>query len=198
MNKTMKTREIYETLARLNATTQQMQDALIESEGEVTQEVEALEVEREDITHLLTDGIDALGDWLAAKEAEKARRKAELDHCRRKIAACDKTIEYIKGVIRVALDTMGEDKVKGEYYGFAKRLSKTTEVSKDGLNEMFKEAAVEALQRAGFPPFVTLTLSASSTTAKSEGLIADYPTIFTEVEKPTISFTKPRGGKNND
>lgn len=194
----MKTKEIYEALARLTATTQQMQEALIESEGEVTPEVEDLEAQQADIRQLLTEGIDSLGDWLAAKEGERDRRKAELAHCRRKIAACERTIDYIKGLVESTLALMGEDKVKGEYYGFARRISRTTAVNKDAVNELFNEAAREAFDRVGIPPFITFTLGASSTTAKTAGMLEDFPTIFEQREAPAVTFTKPRGGRSDE
>jgi hypothetical protein len=191
----MKANEIYNTIAAINEAAAILSEQYEMTEGEVTTETEAQEALLSNLRDALANETDDLGRWLVAKEAEKAQWAAELDACRAKMKATEKTIDYIKGLIAVALDVMGEDKVKGNFYGFTRRTSLKVEVSDTAIKDMYQDAAIEAIRHAGIPAFVNITLRGSSTAAKEAGVIEDYPTIFSEVSRDTVLFTKPKTAK---
>lgn len=187
--------ELKETLDNLSRATANLEDLYIESDGEVTEEAEAVEAEISDLRTLLTsDGADLLGRWLKAKEDRKKALKAEKDYVSRQIAAVDKTIDFIKGKINEVLAAIGEEKVTGNLgYSFAVATSVKTSVDKDILNEAYLDK-VKAAVADILPDDVTITLGAS-VSKLDEG--SDLPSYYNRVISPSVRFIKPKANKED-
>lgn len=193
----MNAREIKDLMAMLSETTERQEALYIENEGEITSETEEMDAEIDAIKELLTtEGIDSLGAWLRAKEDEKKRYKAEKDYVSRKINATDRSIDYIKSLINQVMRETGVDKVKGELgYSFQAYTSDTTTVNKPNLFAKYDQRLVDAMAKAGIPPYVTATLNASSSIAREVGLQEGDEDIFDRHLTPTVKFGKPRASK---
>ena len=194
----MNAREIKDLMAMLSEATERQEALYIENEGEITAETEDMDAEIDAIKELLTtDGIDSLGAWLRAKEDEKKRYKAEKDYVTRKINATDKSIDYIKSLINQVMRETGVEKVKGELgYSFQTYTSDTTTVNKPNLFAKYEERLIDAMAKAGIPPYVTATLNASSSIAREVGLQEGDEAIFERHSTPTVKFGKPRASKS--
>ena len=194
----MNAKEIKDLMAMLSETTERQEALYIESEGEITAETEEMDAEIDAIKELLTtEGIDSLGAWLRAKEDEKKRYKAEKDYVTRKINAADKSIDYIKSLINQVMRETGVEKVKGELgYSFQAYISDTTTVNKHNLFAKYEQKLVDAMAKAGMPPYVTATLNASSSIAREVGLQEGDEAIFERHLTPTVKFGKPRASKS--
>lgn len=194
----MNAKEIKDLMAMLSETTERQEALYIESEGEITAETEEMDAEIDAIKELLTtEGIDSLGAWLRAKEDEKKRYKAEKDYVTRKINATDKSIDYIKSLINQVMRETGVEKVKGELgYSFQAYTSDTTTVNKPNLFAKYEQKLVDAMAKAGMPPYVTATLNASSSIAREVGLQEGDEDIFDRHLTPTVKFGKPRASKS--
>lgn len=185
-------------MAMLSERTERQEALYIENDGEITAETEEMEAEIDAIKELLTtEGIDSLGAWLRAKEDEKKRYKAEKDYVTRKINATDKSIDYIKSLINQVMREIGVDKVKGELgYSFLAYTSDTTTVNKPNLFAKYEERFIDAMAKAGIPPYITATLNASSSIAREVGLQEGDEDIFERHLTPTVKFGKPRASKS--
>lgn len=175
----------------------ELENLYVENGGEVTEETERREAAIAACRELLqqSEGIDMLGRSLKSREDAKKSLKAEKDYITRQIAACDKSIEFIKGVINCVLHALNTDAVKGTRgYAFKVTTSSTTAVDKDLLKELFQDLAENAVRAAGLPEDVTISLSASvSKVAEDEEL----PAYYLKSETPSIRFTKPRADKED-
>ncbi len=194
----MNAKEIKDLMAMLSEATERQEALYIENDGEITAETEEMDAEIDAIKELLTtEGIDSLGSWLRAKEDEKKRYKAEKDYVTRKINATDKSIDYIKTLINQVMRETGVDKVKGELgYSFQAYTSDTTTVNKPNLFAKYEERLIDAMAKAGIPPYVTATLNASSSIAREVGLQEGDEDIFERHLTPTVKFGKPRASKS--
>ena len=194
----MNAREIKDLMAMLSEATERQEALYIENEGEITAETEDMDAEIDAIKELLTtDGIDSLGAWLRAKEDEKKRYKAEKDYVTRKINATDKSIDYIKSLINQVMRETGVEKVKGDLgYSFQTYTSDTTTVNKPNLFAKYEERLIDAMAKAGIPPYITATLNASSSIAREVGLQEGDEAIFERHLTPTVKFGKPRSSKS--
>lgn len=171
----------------------QREEALIESEGEVTEQISQLEEVIADTTStLLNDGIDSLGRWLKAKSDELNTYKAEREAAARRVKSCEETIDYIKANIGQILAVTEKDSAKGTFYTFKPATKTTTSVDKEALNGRYAEKALEALSNAGLPPYVTITLGAKVSLVP-EG--EELPDIFIQSKATSCKFIKPRGSK---
>ena len=194
----MNARDIKDLMAMLSEATERQEALYIENEGEITAETEEMDAEIDAIKKLLTtEGIDSLGSWLRAKEDEKKRYKAEKDYVTRKINATDKSIDYIKSLINQVMRETGVEKVKGELgYSFQTYTSDTTTVNKPNLFAKYEERLIDAMAKAGIPPYVTATLNASYSIAREVGLQEGDEAIFERHLTPTVKFGKPRASKS--
>ena len=194
----MNARDIKDLMAILSEATEKQEALYIENEGEITAEIEEMDAEIDTIKELLTtDGIDSLGAWLRAKEDEKKRYKAEKDYVTRKINATDRSIDYIKSLINQVMRETGVDKIKGELgYSFQAYTSDTTSVNKPNLFAKYEERLIDAMAKAGIPPYVTATLNASSSIAREVGVQEGDEAIFERHLTPTVKFGKPRASKS--
>lgn len=190
-------KEIQDLLSALDYASYKLENLYVENEGEVTEETELLEGQVSAMKALLNgEGVDYLGRWLKAKEDKKKAIKAEKDYLTRQMEAIDKTISFIKAKINEVMTATGCEKVKGELgYSFATAISKTTQVDKDLLAAAYAEKVETAIREAHIPPYIGVTLTASSTKYEQfriEGLDED---LFVTTETPTVRFTKPRANK---
>lgn len=190
-------KEMNQVLADLDQAMVTLEETYIENEGEVTEETEQMEAQISCLKELLTgEGIDLLGGWLKAKEDRKKSLKAEKDYITRQMAAIDETIEFIKTKVNQILVATGQEKVKGARgYSFAATTSTKTEVDKDVLKRCYGDLVEDAIRKAGVPAYIGVSLTASSTKAKEEGVQDGDEEIFVTTEKPSVRFTKPRAGK---
>ena len=190
-------KEMNQVLADLDQAMVTLEETYIENEGEVTEETEQMEAQISGLQELLTtDGIDLLGGWLKAKEDRKKSLKAEKDYITRQMAAIDETIEFIKTKVNQILVATGQEKVKGARgYSFAATISSKTEVDKDVLKRCYGDIVEDAIRAAGVPAYIGVSLTASSTKAKEDGVQDGDEEIFVTTEKPSVRFTKPRASK---
>lgn len=190
-------KEMNQHLADLDQAMYALEELYIENEGEVTEQTEQMEAQISVLKELLTgEGIDLLGGWLKAKEDRKKSLKAEKDYITRQMAAIDETIDFIKTKVNLILVTTGQEKVKGDRgYSFAATTSTKTEVDKDVLKRCYGDLVEDAIRKAGVPGYIGVTLTASSTKAKEDGVQDGDEEIFVTTEKPSVRFTKPRASK---
>ena len=190
-------KEMNQVLADLDQAMVTLEETYIENEGEVTEETEQMEAQISGLKELLTgEGIDLLGGWLKAKEDRKKSLKAEKDYITRQMAALDESIEFIKTKVNQILVATGQEKVKGARgYSFAATISSKTEVDKDVLKRCYGDLVEDAIRKAGVPAYIGVSLTASSTKAKEEGVQDGDEEIFVTTEKPSVRFTKPRASK---
>lgn len=183
--------EIQSLLDRLAEQARCLESAYIESEGEVTDQIAALEEEQEELkTLLLEGGVDSLGRWLKLKSDEVATYKAEAAYAASKAKAAANTIDYIKYRIYELLQAAGVESVKGDLgYSFKATMSVKTETNKDILEALYNEKADKALREAGIPAYITFKLGAS-VSAVPEG--EELPAVFSRSETPSVTFRKPR------
>ena len=188
-------KEMNQVLADLDQAMVTLEETYIENEGEVTEETEQMEAQISGLQELLTtDGIDLLGGWLKAKEDKKKSLKAEKDYITRQMSAIDETIEFIKTKVNQILVATGQEKVKGARgYSFAATISSKTEVNKDVLKDIFQDEVNEAVKDI-LPPDVTITLGASVSKLPDDPDLI-LPPWYTQTEKPSVRFTKPRASK---
>jgi hypothetical protein len=192
----MNNNDIKAAIAALSETMLLLEEEYMENGGEVTEYTATMEANIERLKILLTtEGVDSLGRWFKSVEDETKSYKAEKDFVNRKIAANQKTMDFIKVLVNKALNAIGEEKVKGTFYSFTATTSETTSVDKDALNKKFLEA-VEKKLRGGkkpvIPEDVTFTLGASISRVPED---AEIPAYYIHSSKPSARFTKPRASK---
>lgn len=184
-----------EAIYKLSNLSWELEQMYEENGGECTDETEQMELLKESIGKLLSnEGADFLGRWLLQKENEKKMYKAEKDSADARIKACDNTIDFIKGQIGTLMNTLGEEKIKGEYYSFSPSVSTTTKADTAAIKDKWYGLALAAIRSAGVPEYITITLGAS-VSAVPEG--EDRPDVFITSTKQTCKFTKPRASKED-
>lgn len=190
----------FEINQKLNALTEacsRKELLLIENDGEITEEIDALDEFVSDIVATLkTEAADSLGSWLQIKQSEKEVRKAQKEFAARQMDQCDNTIEFIKAQLNIVMQTAGEDKIKTPLgYSFTRYDKETTEVNKEMLKELYQNKAQEAIAAAGIPDYIGVTLTASATKAKEATDVVEG--LFTTTTRPTVKFLKPRAAKES-
>ena len=190
----MTSKEINETLARLQELSAALEDEYEANGGEITETAAQLEASMEDVKALLsTEGVDSLGRWLKGKEDEAKTIKAEADYITRKRKGVENGIEYVKDMIARVLWACGTDNIKGSNgYSFTATESVTTSVDKDAIKARWQEVAEQALRAAGIPSYITVKLDAA-VSAVPEG--EDLPDVFTQSRKQSVTFRKPKASK---
>ena len=190
---TMNAQEIKATLAEINRKKYELEAALEENGGELTPELlESLEI-LEDLKALLAgDGVDDLGRWLKSVQDEIATMKAEADAAARKVKALKGQEDYVKFLIGQALDAIGAEKVKGQYYGFTRKTSTTNKVAQEELEAAYNPAILAALGDL-LPGWLHIQLKTTATELKDAG--GDALAFLETTEAPAIGFTKPRASK---
>ena len=148
----MNAQEINNALMELSRITWELENAYIESEGEVTEETESMEQAADTIKELLTtEGADSLGRWLKAKQDEIATAKAEKAAADARIKSLQRTEEYIKSQISLILRATDTEKVKGSFYSFAQSTSTKTSLNSEALDDKYLSRVLIAARTAGLP-----------------------------------------------
>lgn len=195
----MNNQEITDIIAKLDRAGYDYEQALLDNGGEVTEEVEHLSVEINDLKELLAgEGIDSLGRWLKSREDRLAALKAEKDYVSRKINAEKDYIDFIKSRINDVMKAIGETFIKGELgYSFKAFESSTISVNKEYLNARYMEEAERAIREAGVPEYIGVTLTASSKAAEAAGINIAESGLFLTTKEDTVRFSKPRASKDS-
>lgn len=185
--------DIKEAMRMLAQTSYQLEDIYNGNGGEVTEETELMEQQREALAYVLAhDGADTLGRWLKSLEDKKATIIDERKAIAAQEKGVDRSIDFVKSQISEIMRLTGTDKVKGQLYSFAAYKSVKTAVDAELVDAMYMETAKRVLRDAGIPEYITLKLSASIK-AVPEG--ADLPEVFTRTEQDTVRFNKPRSSR---
>ena len=188
----MQYKDIQDALATLARLSEEQERLYIEGEGEVTPETEALEEEMEAVKHLLeNEGIDSLGRWLKAKEDEVKMWKAEKAAAERRMKSAENTIAFIKEKITEVMYLTGQEKVKGNYYGFTKTLSEKSSVNTDEVDRLYLDMVSSVAHQAGLPDYIDVVLKTTATALKESGATNLLYTATTA----TVRFNKPRNTK---
>ena len=186
---------IKETLANIARAKYELENAVEENGGELTPELLEQYNDLEDMKALLADeGVDELGRWLKSVQDELAARKAEADAAARKVKNLKGYEDYVKWLIGQALDAIGQEKVKGSFYGFARKTSTTNKVNTEALEETFRLNLVEAHKVAGLPGWIHLEMKTTTTELKEAG--EDAAAFLETTSTPSLGFTKPRAAKD--
>lgn len=184
---------IKETLANINRAKYELENAVEENGGELTPELLEQYNALEDMKALLADeGVDELGRWLKSVQDELAARKAEADAAARKVKNLKGYEDYVKWLIGQALDAIGQEKVKGSFYGFARKTSTTNAVNYDAIAEKFQAIAEDAFFKAGLPEWLHVTFK-TSVKELQDAEAGDY---LETTSTPSLGFTKPRANKD--
>ncbi len=192
----MKYNDIKSALDALALNTYNLEMIYTENGGEVTDETEALEAQRDAVADLLEgEGIDSLGRWLKAKEDEKAMYKAEKAMADRRMKAADKTIDFIKQTVGDVLRATMRDKVKGSFYSFSQYVSTKTGVNAEELDKRYLQMAIDAARAAGLPDTIDVALKTTATRLQEDEATAAFVTVE---QNPTCKYTKPRAAKDNE
>lgn len=194
----MNNTDIKNALYQFNETMYSLEEEYYENGGEVTESTEQKEMLISELKEMLVgEGIDSLGRWLASKEDEIKRLKAEKDAATRKINAANNTIDYIKYMVNQVLTETGTEKAKGTFYSFTPTTSVKTDVDKELLKVSYEERVKDALVQAHIPAYIGVTITASATKAKELGVVEGDEELFTETHTPSCRFTKPRAKKED-
>lgn len=196
----MNAQEIKATLAEINRKKYELEAALEENGGELTPELlESLEI-LEDLKALLAgDGVDDLGRWLKSVQDEIATMKAEADAAARKVKALKGQEDYVKFLIGQAMDALdlptnknGEKVIKGQFYGFKRTTSNTSNIDTEALDKAYLPVVEKAVGKK-LPGWLHIQLKTTATELKDAG--GDALAFLETTEAPAIGFTKPRASK---
>ncbi len=194
---------IKETLANINRAKYELEAALEENGGELTEELLDQYNALEDMKALLAgEGVDELGRWLKSVQDETAALKAEADAAARRVKNNKSYENYVKELIGHALDAIGQEKVKGTYYGFSRKTSTTNKVRMEQVNEVYLDLATDAARDAGLPAWCDVEIKTNVTRIKEyaeanpdEEELDGCLVFIEETSTPSLGFTKPRANK---
>ena len=185
---------IKEIIANINRSKYELEAALEENGGELTEELLDQYNALEDMKALLAgEGVDELGRWLKSVQDETAALKAEADAAARRVKNNKSYEDYVKFLIGQALDAIGQEKVKGQYYGFTRKTSTTSKVDQETLDSFYLAKAEKALKDAKIPAFIHPVLKTTTTELRAAG--GDALAFLDETSTPSLGFTKPRANK---
>ena len=188
---------IKETIAEITRRKWELENALEENGGELTDELLQAADALEDMKALLAgEGVDELGRWLKSVQDEIATRKAEADAAARKVKNLKSYEDYIKGLIGEALDAIGEEKAKGSFYSFARTTSNKSAVNQEVLDNTFLPQIAEVLDACNFPAWLHIGIKTTTSELRDAG--GDALAFLEETSTPTIRFNKPRTKKEDD
>lgn len=190
----MNAQEIKATIASISNTKYNLETALEENGGELTPELLEQCDALEDMKALLAgEGIDDLGRWLKSVQDEAAALKAEADAAARKVKNIKSYEEYVKFLIGQALDAIGQEKVKGSFYGFTRTTSTKSSVLMDALDDAYLPMVEQIVRDAGLPSWIKVSIKATTTDLRAEG--GDALAFLDEETSPALRFTKPRANR---
>ena len=107
-------------------------------------------------------------------------------------------VDYIKGQIRQVLDALGEEKVKGTSYSFAKFDSYRAKIDNESIDRDWLAAVTEAARNAGLPGCFDVSIDTNVTKLSDwadehDGECRGY--FLDEPPTQTVKFIKPRATK---
>jgi hypothetical protein len=105
-----------ETLFSLSADLRELDEALTDSLGELTPEIEARLI---GLRGAFSDKIDGIGWFVRTCESREAGYKKLRDELQAKATTEANKVTRLKEYIRMCLDSLGTEKVKGEVYTLA-------------------------------------------------------------------------------
>ena len=185
---------IKETIANISRMKWELETALEENGGELTEELLDQYNALEDMKALLAgEGVDELGRWLKSVQDETAALKAEADAAARRVKNNKSYEDYVKFLIGQALDAIGQEKVKGAFYGFKRTTSNKSSVKQDDLDAHYLEIAQVGARMNGLPDYINVVLKTTTTELREAG--GNALDFLEETSTPAISFTKPRASK---
>ena len=181
--------ELQEQLSRLVRLAEERENRLIENEGLVTPDIEAIEKEIDFVNSFLQGpGIDDLGRWMKATEDKINTYKAEKAAADRKVKAAQNTLDFIKAKIAEVMTMTGMDKAKGSFYSFTKYVSEKSSVNQEELDRLYLAIVTSAAREAGLPDYVDVQLKTTTTALKE----ADATDLIEVATGDAVRFTKPR------
>ena len=184
--------ELQEQLSRLVRLAEERENRLIENEGLVTPDIEAIEKEIDFVNSFLQGpGIDDLGRWMKATEDKINTYKAEKAAADRKVKAAQNTLDFIKAKIAEVMTMTGMDKAKGSFYSFTKYVSEKSSVNQEELDRLYLAIVTSAAREAGLPDYVDVQLKTTTTALKE----ADATDLIEVATGDAVRFTKPRNAK---
>lgn len=200
----MNAQEIKQIIADISRTKWQLENALEENGGELTEELLAQVDNLEDMKALLSgEGIDDLGRWLKSVQDEIAARKAEADAAARKVKNLKGYEDYVKSLIGQAIDALdlptndkGEKVAKGAFYGFKRTSSTKSQLDAEALDAAYLDLVTEAARNAGLPSCIDVALKTNVTRLNEAG--GQYQYYVQETTSPSLSFSKPRANKKEE
>ena len=192
---------IKETIANISRMKWELETALEENGGELTEELLDQYNALEDMKALLAgEGVDELGRWLKSVQDETAALKAEADAAARRVKNNKSYEDYVKFLIGEALDALelptnknGEKVIKGQFYGFKRTTSNKSSVKQDDLDAHYLEIAQVGARMNGLPDYINVVLKTTTTELREAG--GNALDFLEETSTPAISFTKPRASK---
>ena len=193
-----------EMIAEISRVKWQLETALEENGGELTEELLAQADTLEELKALLAgEGIDDLGRWLKSVQDEIAARKAEADAAARKLKSLKGYEDYVKGLIGQAMDVLdlpvnknGEKVAKGSFYGFKRTTSTKSSVDQEKLDAHYLEIATVGARMNGIPDWVDVKICTTTTELRQHG--EDALDFLVENTAPAISFSKPRANQKKE
>lgn len=191
----MNANEIKTLIANITRANWELNEALEENGGELTEELLAKLEIIEDLKALLAgEGVDDLGRWLKSLQDELAARKAEADAAARKVKAMKGREDYVKFLINEALKAIGQEKVKGTYYTFERTTSLKSSVNQEALEAKYLDALRKAAEKAKIPAWIDVALKTTTTAIRE----ADALEFLDESKTPALKFTKPRANAKKE
>ena len=84
----------------------------------------------------------------------------------------------------------------GGYFGGSKKKKATPQyIDREVIKALYEDKVQEALTAAHIPPYIGVTLTASSTKAAEFGVVEGDEDLFSTETTETCKFTKPRNVK---
>jgi hypothetical protein len=187
----MKYKDIRASVHSLKAIQFALNNEYEENGGEVTESTANKEELKETIIYMLKNGgVDHLARVLNSVNADIDGYKAEQDFLKRQQRKSEGFREDILECINMALEELGEDKVKGEFgYSFTQHIASSTKPDNKLIKDMYYKDVEKAIRDAkACPDHITFTLSASSTLLKEGEEMPDY---FITTSRARATYRKP-------
>ena len=190
-------KDIREALYKLKYLQFALNNEYEQNEGEVTDSTMEKEEMISTIRYMLANGgVDQLARLLNTGKADIDQYKEEQKFLKRQQEKQENFQEDILECINIAMEELGEEKVKGDFgYSFAQHSSSSTKPDTKLIKELFYKDVEKAIREARVcPDHITFTLSASSTLLK-EG--EDMPDYFTTTSRARATYRKPLKKEDN-
>jgi hypothetical protein len=169
-----------------------------ENGGEVTESTMDKEDMKSAILFMLQNGgVDQLARLLNSVKADIDQYKAEQDYLKRQQKRSEEFQEDILESINMALEELGEEKMKGEFgYSFTQHVASSTKPDNKLIKEMYYKEVERVIRESGVvPAHITFTLSASSSLLKAGEEMPDY---LVTTSRARATYRKPLKKEDKD